>query len=132
MKKYILPTLIALGAVFIAVLIFNNRTPTLPEASVIVQEKVVPAQKPDPVVQSEAPVQVAEVEQPKPVVISDEPPSREVLQSRSMIIAHAPLRVPSVMDADSKENQIILQAMITKALGSAPLKAEYKNQKPLD
>lgn len=43
----------------------------------------------------------------------------EVLATRRMIAAHAPLRVPAVADPDSPENQAVLQQMLTQILAPA-------------
>lgn len=134
MKKYILPALIFLGAAFIVTLIFKNRQPAALTTPEVVKLEPVP-QPTVPIVKAELLPPLPEVEtgqREERAVVSDEPPSIEVLRTRSMVVAHAPLREPSVMDPDSKENQIILQTMITKVLGTAPLQAEYVNQKPLD
>ncbi len=42
--------------------------------------------------------------------------SPEVLATRRMIAAHAPLREPSVADPDSPENMAVLQNMLTQLL----------------
>lgn len=41
----------------------------------------------------------------------------QMIGTRRMIAAHAPLRIPAIADPDSVENKRILQAMIFKALG---------------
>jgi hypothetical protein len=45
---------------------------------------------------------------------------RELQATRRMVAAHAPLRVPSVADPDSVENQRVLQTMVLKALSKSP------------
>lgn len=46
--------------------------------------------------------------------------SPQVLATRRMVLAHTPLREPTVADPDSIENQRILQAMVLKALKTVP------------
>ncbi len=57
-----------------------------------------------------------------------------IMQTRSMVAAHSPLRESSVSDPDSEENIRILQEMMFKAL-SNPAEAEqkkiYAEEKPV-
>jgi hypothetical protein len=61
-----------------------------------------------PVTQAQVPAAIATAK----TIVNEE----QVIGTRRMYIAHAPLRVPEVADPDSAGNRRILQTMVTKAL----------------
>lgn len=87
----------------------NSQTVTRDNTSQVSQQVSTPTGEPDaPKLNSSTPAPLVDE--------ADEEISAEVIATRSMVIAHEPLRVSSVADPDSQENKAILQAMVLKAL----------------
>jgi len=117
MKKRLLYTAILLSLIIAAALYLRPKAKSEDNAKTVTQshtsegnsQAVTPVEEPDTHEQVLSKADPIEEQ-------ADEEISAEVIATRSMVMAHEPLREPSVADPDSQENKAILQAMVMNAL----------------